>query len=142
MKIKLKAGQWYRDREGAIWYCIADSAPRYEDPILFVCENVDRNCDFFRENGLHSDPNEKLRNLIEYLPDCTGFDWKPSKIWRPATIEDAMKAINGENIIARFRENEAYSWRECVLTGLLLHRKNKVWYAMDRGYNQCEVLVD
>lgn len=76
--IKLQAGQWYRDREGDIWYCVGKKAPAVKSDLgLFVAENQFLKCDFFHDDGRYSDPNEKIRDLIEHLPECTGFDWTP-----------------------------------------------------------------
>ena len=76
-QINLEAGQWYKSRLGKIWYCVGNSGGRQDNPLLFICENRDHNCDFFRENGWYTDPNEKIKDLIEHLPDCDSFDWKP-----------------------------------------------------------------
>lgn len=82
-EIKLQAGQWYRDRQGEILYCISNGAPRHKKSSMFVCEYRNRNCDFFRENGWYTDPNEQIKDIIEHLPDCTGFDWVPPKPIEP-----------------------------------------------------------
>ena len=40
---------------------------------------------------------------VKHLPNCTGWDWQPEPQWRPATVEDAIKALRGEVIEARFK---------------------------------------
>lgn len=76
-EIKLQAGQWYRRRDGEIVYCFAKNPVNVTYPYHLCCEDgtfetVDEAGDFCDETD---DDDE---DIIEHLPDCTGFDWEPT----------------------------------------------------------------
>jgi len=88
MGIKLEAGQWYRTRGGDIVYCIGNLIlAGWLDRVWVQTEDVlveeyVINGDYCTDDG--SDVEEK--NIVEHLPDCTGFDWelpKPKPKYRP-----------------------------------------------------------
>jgi hypothetical protein len=63
----------------------------------------------------------------------------PLPKWRPATLEDAIRAIKGEKVKARFRDNTGYDWHESELTGCT--RQGKLtWHALRDRWAYCEVL--
>lgn len=77
--IEIKAGQWWRRRDGEIVYVfgiIPTHVYAYVLPVLAVS----------REGNLHRCTEvgkfvttiaESPLDLIEHVPDCTGFDWVP-----------------------------------------------------------------
>ena len=78
-EIKLQAGQWYRRRDGEIVFCLGFGPGKKMYPIV-IALNEDCDCiEFYKEDGTFS--NEFVVNnydIIEHLPDCTGFDWVPT----------------------------------------------------------------
>ena len=134
-EIKLQAGHWYRDRQGEILYCISTGAPRHKGPMIFVCEYRNRNCDFFRENGWYTDPNEKIKDLIEHLTDCTGFDWVPPKRpdapegWR--WLEDDEKIQDGDNYWNK-RHKDGNPFPDLVYSSV-----GKTWNGIKPKYDHC-----
>jgi hypothetical protein len=76
-EIKLEAGQWYRRRDGEIVYCFAKNPVNVNYPYHLCCEDgafetVDEAGDFC------DDTDDDDEDIIEHLPDCTGFDWAPT----------------------------------------------------------------
>jgi hypothetical protein len=70
-QIKLEAGQWYRVRTGGIVY-VASVSEKHDAYLLesattpYYCKASGKH--FFGTDGW---------DIIEHLPDCTGFDWVP-----------------------------------------------------------------
>ena len=62
----------------------------------------------------------------------------PIKRWRKATIDDAVRAIEGENVEVRF-SNNGVEWLSGYLHG---YRKdtNYSWLSKTGNYTHCEVL--
>ena len=85
-EISLQAGQWYRNREGTICYCIGP-LKRVEN--RFMIETANGLVDEYERNGIickreedFDDDDEnywKHLDLVEHLPGCDGFDWEPPK---------------------------------------------------------------
>ena len=63
----------------------------------------------------------------------------PIPKWRPATLEDAIRAIKGETVKARFKDKSDKKWREDELNG---YEKNNIcpWHSSYSCYEECEVL--
>lgn len=63
----------------------------------------------------------------------------PIPKWRPATLEDAIRAIKGETVKARFKDTHDRIWKECELTGY--DKVDKYPFrAITTCYEECEVL--
>ena len=63
----------------------------------------------------------------------------PIPKWRPATLEDAIRAIKGETVKARFKDKHDRIWKECELTGY--DKVDKYPFrAITTCYEECEVL--
>ena len=62
----------------------------------------------------------------------------PIKRWRPATIDDAVRAIKGETVVARFSD-DGQEWLQGYLHG---YRKDVAcqWESQTSEYRYCEVL--
>lgn len=65
----------------------------------------------------------------------------PIKRWRQATIDDAVRAIRGELVVARFRNHDTSEWKQSELVGFLSHGDYR-WMAKEPfvGFCKCEVL--
>ena len=63
------------------------------------------------------------------------------KRWRKATIDDAVRAIKGEVVVARFRNHETSEWKQSRLVGYFTASDYK-WMADSpaAGFFRCEVL--
>lgn len=96
-EIKLEAGQWYRTRGRGIVYCVGRKPDQANQLYPWViCRDSGDNMSFL-DNGRYS---ETIANhsydLIEHLPDCTGFDWEPPK---PIEPPEGWRLLNeGETI--------------------------------------------
>lgn len=96
MSIKLEAGQWYRNRDGEICYCIGNSKAMSDQSDHWFVETETAYCETFHTDGSFLGNTENKRDLIEHLPDCTGFDWEPPKPieppegWRLLTDDDEI----------------------------------------------------
>lgn len=78
-------------------------------------------------------------NQLTPLPDCTGWDWKPEPKWRPATIEDAIRAIRGETVKCRVRNDGTKNgWENAELKG---HAAGwgSPWFTHCDNWHCCEV---
>lgn len=81
-EIKLQAGQWYRRRDGEIVYCFAKNPVNVIHPYHLCCE--DGTFETCTEDGdfcVEADDDDE--DIVEHLPDCTGFDWVPPKPIEP-----------------------------------------------------------
>jgi hypothetical protein len=79
MGIKLEAGQWYRSRGGEICFVVGRSAAFESGADCWVVEESHGANETFTEDGFFlSVRSEHHRDLIEHIPDCTGFDWVPA----------------------------------------------------------------
>jgi hypothetical protein len=75
--IKLQVGQWYRRRDGEIVYCFAKNPVNVIYPYHLCCE--DGTFETCTEDGDWCDEADNDdEDIIEHLPDCTGFDWVPT----------------------------------------------------------------
>ena len=73
-EIKLEAGQWYRTRGGSLVRCV-DGGVRYVGSFVFESHN---SAYYVLSDGRHVCGNSNW-DVVEHLPDCTGFDWEPPK---------------------------------------------------------------
>lgn len=63
----------------------------------------------------------------------------PIPKWRPATLEDAIRAIKGETVEARFKDKDSTVWQESELVGY--DRVDKYPFrSITTCYEECEVL--
>jgi hypothetical protein len=77
-EIELQVGQWYRRRDGEIVYCFAKNPVNVIHPYHLCCE--DGTFETCTEDGdfcVEADDDDE--DIVEHLPDCTGFDWEPPK---------------------------------------------------------------
>jgi hypothetical protein len=79
-EIKLQAGQWYRPRGGEIRYCIGMSPIKDDNyPALVSSDEDCEDTEWHKADGSYSSAKFGSSNdIIEHLPDCTGFDWVPA----------------------------------------------------------------
>ncbi len=77
MGVKLEAGQWYRDRSGGIRYCIGASMALANRGDKWVIEDQDGRCGVYHNDGAWIEFEQDPFDIIEHMPDCTGFDWVP-----------------------------------------------------------------
>jgi len=100
MSVKLEAGNWYRNRDGKIFYCIGESKAMMSGGDSWLVEDEMGSNECFYANGRFVDYEENKRDLTEHLPDCDGFDWVPPKRpdapegWR--WLEDDEKIQDGD----------------------------------------------
>lgn len=75
-------------------------------------------------------PSEPLLLVLTRIPK-----------WRPATLEDAIRAIKGEKIKARFREGINDDWSEGELATVWPEKQGIRWGRRGGGtWRYCEVL--
>ncbi len=101
-EIKLQAGQWYRDGQGDIVYCIGFN-PCQDTTIRnysWMCCTKDTHVRYYTGGGKFDQLKQCLKDIIEHLPDCDSFDWVPPKRpnapdgWR--WLEDEEKIQEGD----------------------------------------------
>ena len=63
----------------------------------------------------------------------------PIKRWRPATIDDAVRAIKGDRVVARFWDSQDSEWLQGFLAGFRDGVDCK-WLTRCNEYSKCEVL--
>ena len=75
--MEIKANQWYRTRGGRIRFTtvIDDSGP--EAVRIQGIDEHGRACGWFID-GRWLRNHQSDNDLVEHLPDCTGFDWVPT----------------------------------------------------------------
>jgi hypothetical protein len=78
MNFRIRPKQWYRTRGGEIVYCVGRLPKQLKDITSFCWRFVDDGAYnlAYTTNGRFAD-KEDHRDIIEHLPDCTGFDWVP-----------------------------------------------------------------
>ncbi len=95
VQIELQVGQWYRRRDGEIVYCFAKNPVEVIHPYHLCCE--DGTFETCTEDGdfcVEADDDDE--DIVEHLPDCTGFDWEPPK---PVVAPDGWRLLmQGEKI--------------------------------------------
>jgi hypothetical protein len=94
-EIELQAGQWYRRRDGEIVYCFAKNPVNVIHPYHLCCE--DGTFETCTEDGdfcVETDDDDE--DIIEHLPDCTGFDWVPPK---PVVAPEGWRLLTEGEII-------------------------------------------
>lgn len=91
---KFEAGQWWRTRDGKIKHVIADTGEvRPESDYRFVAIDRGGSIATYTAEGYEFDSdNECDSDLIEHLPDCTGFDWVPEKWPKYYTTLDSTRS--------------------------------------------------
>jgi hypothetical protein len=73
MSVKLESGQWYRNRDGEIAYCVGPLG--YKDVNKFLCHYEPGEVEEYFTSGEIGSNEDSDLDIIEHLPDCTGFDW-------------------------------------------------------------------
>lgn len=78
MSVKLEAGQWYRTRGGEICYCIGSKPVNKAYQFVFSddCGNM---MEYTQDGHYWENLEQDDRDIVEHLPNCTGFDWDPPK---------------------------------------------------------------
>ena len=85
MSVKLQAGQWYRTALRDIGFCVGEG-PRNgsvvnDKYIMLVAFRCSDDFQWFTIEGKSADG--ETYDIIEHLPDCTGFDWVPPQPPQP-----------------------------------------------------------
>jgi hypothetical protein len=83
--MEIEAGQWYRNGAGHIVFCLAKNPYTTDYPWVMISHNgYDTEVESYQIDGTYSSSPylegiEDLEdwNIVEHLPDCTGFDWVP-----------------------------------------------------------------
>ncbi len=74
---------WYRTRSAGLarvrFICERDKDYKYSG-------EIEEGAVLWLENGRYGNFGESPQDLVEYLPQCTGWDWKP-------TIDDLMREV-------------------------------------------------
>jgi hypothetical protein len=74
--MKIEVGEYYRTGQKLIVLCLAHNPYRKSTPYVLVTKNGEIN--EHREDGKYfSSGIESEFDIVEHLPDCTGFDWVP-----------------------------------------------------------------
>lgn len=60
--------------------------------------------------------------------------------WRPATVEDVIRSLQGEDVKARFRGPATEEWCGGKLCGVREYDKYETWLCQHMGWRDCEVL--
>jgi hypothetical protein len=93
-KVEMKVGEWYEQKDGERWQCIAEYPKSVEKQCRFICYTSHGDLDTFKENGsFYADEEESMNDLVRHLPGCTGFDWQEPKIpegWRRLADEEIL----------------------------------------------------
>ena len=74
-KIKLASGQYYTTACGRIGYCLVCNHQSPSYPWIVAWKDGD--IDTYTDDGRLYEDDTSEYDLVEHLPDCTGFDWKP-----------------------------------------------------------------
>lgn len=74
-EIKLEGQQWYRDRDGEIYFCVGKCQTNRPD--CYLVHDWAGNPYNVYPNGRYIDAEERSNDLVEHLPDCDSFDWEP-----------------------------------------------------------------
>jgi hypothetical protein len=74
--MKIEVGEYYRNRSGRILLCLAANPLQKAYPWIFAGSNgsimlIDA------EGMYYYNKTEHEMDIVEHLPDCTGFDWVP-----------------------------------------------------------------
>jgi hypothetical protein len=112
--MKIEVGQYYRNRRGQLCK-VVEVTDENQDCVLVVCKEASGwySSLWFQSDGTeHGDDFESELDLVEHLPDCDGFDWKPAK-WRKATAADIAKGP----VECRVRDSEEATWIAGTLVG-------------------------
>lgn len=75
--MKIYADRWYRNRAGNIVYCVGRNMHDETYPFAIQESSGDIHC--YTADGRFYDQRKYAGGLdiVEHLPDCTGFDWVP-----------------------------------------------------------------
>lgn len=95
----------------------------------------------------HPKQGEYFFSGVEKKPTVACFSFKTDyqlvltqiRRWRPATIDDAVRAIKGEMVVARFWDSRDSEWLEGYLIGYR-NTANPEWLTRCNKYRKCEVL--
>lgn len=90
---KPMAGEWWRNRYGVIIYVAADVSDVIN--CTFPLLGIDRCGDesTYTQDGIFWYDEHCLGDLIQHLPDCTGFDWVPETFPQYWTTVDLKSSI-------------------------------------------------
>jgi len=79
MNFRIRSKQWYRARGGEIVYCVGRLPRQLKDTVPYRWWCVDNGAYIltYTPSGRFFADKVDRRDIIEHLPDCTGFDWVP-----------------------------------------------------------------
>jgi len=105
-KVEMKVGEWYEQKDGERWQCIAEYPKSIENKCRFICCTLHGDLYTFRHDGsFYEDAYGSMNDIVRHLPGCTGFNWQEPKIpegWRRLaddeilTIEDKYLQADGK----------------------------------------------
>lgn len=94
--IEIKYGQWWRTRAGVIVFVFSLLPKEVTTNVLQPVAVVSKDGAYFSHctNGKYLlDASQSGRDLVEHLPDCMGFDWKPQSEYVKWTFETMPVAV-------------------------------------------------
>lgn len=124
--MKIEKTGWYRRRDGELAY-VYGILPESVRRSTYSASGVTAHglLVTWTLDGIHTKDVPGDMDLIEYLPDCTGWDWKPER-WRDAKLDDILTP------------NHARFWDDAIdasiFTGVLCGIKfcnGKLWYCKE-----------
>jgi hypothetical protein len=93
-KVEMKVGEWYEQKDGERWQCIAEYPKSIDKQCRFICCTLHGDLDTFRHDGsFYEDAYGSMNDLVRHLPGCTGFDWQEPKF----KVGDVVYATKPEN---------------------------------------------
>lgn len=98
---------WYRQRSGELAYVGCIDAPGDKECKILGLVHKSK-ATYWWENGKWLIADESGYDLMEYLPDCTGWDWIERK-WRTPKHTD-IDFDSGKYPLVRCRYSENHDW--------------------------------
>jgi hypothetical protein len=116
-------GEWWRTREGKRVYIAAVMPGWFTGPYPLRVFSGTAETDsekYTRDGGYHFDGLQSGRDLVEHLPDCTGWDWQPVKYPRYWETHDRayyayMRQDSATDIVLVQRDGTDYENTEVTL---------------------------
>ena len=92
--MKLEVNKYYRTRDGKIVLVLGivpDCVPEPDCLRAFVCDS--EQSFFMHKNGMYESSKINELDLVEELPNCTGFDWVPAPKYIPYTFDTSPAIV-------------------------------------------------